>query len=173
MNNPQEFDIRLEKPFFEKHSAPPEDPLGELSHFEMGLRRFCFECNHQVSIKIGNERILVFLDPDICMILDTIPEQISKLARNNKTQLIFAETCCVTIQLLPLNNKIICILKKFGYSAKSKQFELDKTQVLGVLRRFIDEVIQLAVDRGYIKPQEKDEFLIPAFSTDASVVFPA
>lgn len=53
MNNPQRFDIRLENPFFENHSAPPEDPLGELSDFEMGLRRFCFECNQQVSIKIG------------------------------------------------------------------------------------------------------------------------
>ena len=67
---------------FDKYSAPPEDPLGELSYFEMGIRRFCFERKHKVSIQIGNERIFVFLDPDICMILDRLPQQVSELAQD-------------------------------------------------------------------------------------------
>lgn len=170
--NRQKFDIRLENPFFQKYSAPPEDPLGELSDFEMGIRRFCFECNHQVSIEIGNEIISVFLDPDICTTLDKLPKQISKLAKNQEIEITFAETRCVIIHFLPLERKVICTLKEFGRSSESKQFELDKTQVLGVLRHFLYGLVQLAMDRGYIKAEEKDEFLSLASPTEASVIFP-
>ena len=173
MNNYQSFDIRLEEPLFDKYSAPPEDPLGELSDFEMGIRRFCFERKHKVSIQIGNERIFVFLDPDICMILDRLPQQVSELAQDKRVEIIFAENCFLLIDFLPLKHKFICILKEFGYSFKSKQFELNKSQVLRVLKRFLYEVVQLAMDGGYIKPEDKDEFLSPTFPTDASVVFPA
>ncbi len=171
--NRQKFDIRLENPFFQKYSAPPEEPLGELSDFEMGIRRFCFECNHQVSIEIGDEIISVFLDPDICKIMETLPKKILELAQDKKIQILFTESCTLIIEFLPFEPKFFCILKEFGHSSKSKHFELDKTQVLGVLRRFLDEVVQLAMERGYIKPEEKDKFLSPAFPTDASVVFPA
>ncbi|MBE9096400.1 hypothetical protein [Tychonema sp. LEGE 07203] len=53
-----------------------------------------------------------------------------------------------------------------------KHFEFDRTQVLDVLRGFLAEVMQLAVDKGFITAEEKDEFISPAFSgsTDAVVL---
>jgi hypothetical protein len=172
VNAPAKFNIRLEEHCLENYAAPPEDPLGELSHFEIELRRFCFECNRQVSIEIGEERIIVFLDPDICMILeDGLPEQVSELSQGKKIEIDFVESCCLIAELVPCVNAISCTLKEFGYSSPKhftlnytkKHIELDKTQVLGVLRRFLDEVMQLAVDGGYITQEEKDEFLSPAF----------
>ena len=70
MNNTQKFEFRIEELCLEKYADPPEDPLGELSEFEMGIRRFCFECNYEVLIQIGDERKRVFFDPDICMLLE-------------------------------------------------------------------------------------------------------
>lgn len=180
MNNITKFHICLEENCLENYANPPEDLLGELSHFEMGLRSFCFECNRKVSIEIGEERIIVFLDPDICMILrDGLPEQVSELSQGKKIEIEFVESCCLIIELVPFVNEITCTLKEFGYSStkhftldyKKKHFELDKTQVLEVLRRFLDEVMQLAVDGGYITQEEKDEFLSPAFPTDVSAIF--
>ncbi len=52
-------------------------------------------------------------------------------------------------------------LLTFGYSSKIKHFELDKTQVLAVLRRFLDELMEKALVGGYIRPSDKDEFLMP------------
>ncbi|MEG4453489.1 hypothetical protein [Microcoleus sp. N9_A1] len=53
-----------------------------------------------------------------------------------------------------------------------KVFEFDRAQVLDALRGFLAEVMQLAVDKGYITAEEKDEFISPAFSgnTDAVVL---
>lgn len=40
-----------------------------------------------------------------------------------------------------------------------------------MLRGFLQEVMQLAVDKGYITLEEKEEFIRPAFaSTDAAVL---
>ena len=77
-----------------------------------------------------------------------------------------------TIMLLPIDNKINCTWIQFGTSCWEKQFECDRTQVLDVLRAFLEEVMQLAVDKGYITLEEKEEFISPAFasSTDAVVL---
>ena len=100
MNNSQKFNFQLGERFLENYADPPEDPLGELTHFEMAIRRFCFECDHKVSIEIGDERIQVFLDPDICMILDdNLPEQIRKLSQGKPIEIDFAESSTLTIKL--------------------------------------------------------------------------
>jgi hypothetical protein len=54
MNNSQKFNFQLGERFLENYADPPEDPLGELTHFEMAIRRFCFEYDHTVSIEIGD-----------------------------------------------------------------------------------------------------------------------
>ncbi len=63
-------------------------------------------------------------------------------------------------------------LRKFKTSGWEKVFECDRTQVLDVLRGFLEEVMQLTVDKGYITLEEKEEFISPAFasSTDAVVL---
>lgn len=168
----QKFDIRIEEPCLENYSEPPEDTLGELSDFEMRLRRFCFECNHQVSIEIGDEKKQVLLDPDICIILDTLPEQVSKFSKGQNILIDFPESGMI-IDLLPVAGEVSCTLRTFGYSSEQKNFELEQTQVLGVLRCFLDEVMEMAIDKGYIRREEKEKFILPAFPLDASFVFPA
>ncbi|MEG4582595.1 hypothetical protein QUA71_23710 [Microcoleus sp. MON1_C5] len=63
-------------------------------------------------------------------------------------------------------------MRKFATSGWEKVFERDRTQVLDVIRGFLQEVMQLAVDKGYITLEEKEEFIRPAFasSTDAVVL---
>ncbi len=173
MTSSQRFNFKLGERFLENYAAPPEDPLGELTHFEMAIRRFCFEYDHKVSIEIGEEKIQVFLDPDICMILeDELSEQIKKLSQGKPIEIDFAESCTLTIKLVPTDDRISCTLSKFGTSGWEKHFEFDRTQVLNTLKGFLQEVMQLAVDKGYITLEEKEEFISPAFasSTDAAVL---
>ena len=164
MNNTYKLEIGLEKFNFDIYAEPPEDPLGEFSDFEMGLRRFFFEYNHMVLWKIGEEKIQVFLEPDICLIWDRLPVQIAEVSQGKKIEIVFAESCCMTIKLVPAGNKINCTLIKFGTSCWEKQFECDRAQVLNALRGFLTEVMQLAVDKGFITAEEKEEFISPAFS---------
>ncbi|MEG4426305.1 MULTISPECIES: hypothetical protein [unclassified Microcoleus] len=172
MNSSPKFNFKLAERFLENYAEPPEDPLGELSHFEMGWRRFCFECDHKVLIEIGDEKIEAFLDLDISMMIENnFPQEIAKLSQGQKISIDFPESWFM-IRLLPTDDRISCTLRKFGTSCWEKHFEFDRTQVLDALRGFLHEVMQLAVDKGYITLEEKDEFISPAFSssTDAAVL---
>lgn len=172
MNNRQKINFKLSERFLENYAEPPEDPLGELSHFEMGWRRFCFEFDHKVLIEIGDEKIEVFLDLDISMMIeDNFPQEIAKLSQGQKISIDFPESWFM-IRLLPRDDRISCTLRKFGTSCWEKHFEFDRTHVLDALRGFLEEVMQLAVDKGYITLEEKEEFIRPAFasSTDAVVL---
>ncbi|NJM61714.1 MAG: hypothetical protein HC849_18375 [Oscillatoriales cyanobacterium RU_3_3] len=96
MNNYSNFRIYLEEPNGEKYVDPPDDSLGELSHFELGLKLFCFECDRPVSIEIGEEKLKVFLDPDICMLLeDELPQKLSDLSQDKPIQIEFVESVCI------------------------------------------------------------------------------
>jgi hypothetical protein len=172
MNSSQKFNFKLAERFLENYAEPPEDPLGELSHFEMGWRRFCFECDRKVLIEIDDEKIQVFLDLDICLMIESnFPQEIAKLSQGKKIAIDFPESWLM-IRLLPIDDRIICTLSKFGTSDWEKMFEFDRTQVLNTLRGFLQEVMQLAVDKGYITLEEKEEFISPAFAsnTDTAVL---
>jgi hypothetical protein len=180
MSNDAKFEWRLGSPCLENYADPPEDTLGELSHFELGLRRFCYECNREVSIEIDGEKIQVFLDPDICMLLeDELPKKIGKLLNNKPTEIEFVESCCFAIQLVPIGSQISCNLKEFGYLVpnnftlryRKKSLELDRTQVLVELKQFVNKVMQMAVDGGYITTKEQQEFLMPIADIVSPSVF--
>ncbi|MEG5040688.1 MULTISPECIES: hypothetical protein [unclassified Microcoleus] len=51
-------------------------------------------------------------------------------------------------------------MRKFATSGWEKVFECDRTHVLDVLRGFLQEVMQLAVDRGYITLEEKTDTVV-------------
>ncbi|MEG3909968.1 hypothetical protein QT979_19080 [Microcoleus sp. w2-18bC1] len=61
-------------------------------------------------------------------------------------------------------------MRKFTTSGWEKVFEWDRTHVLNTLRGFLQEVMQLAVDKGYITLEEKEEFIHPAFASSTDVV---
>ena len=172
MNSSKKINFKLAERFLENYAEPPEDPLGELSHFEIGWRRFCFEFDHKVLIEIGDEKIEAFLDLDISMMIENnFPQEIAKLSQGQKMSIDFPESWFM-IRLLPRDDRISCTLRKFGTSCWEKHFEFDRTHVLDVLRGFLQEVMQLAVDKGFITLEEKEEFIRPAFtsSTDAAVL---
>ncbi|MDY7005247.1 MAG: hypothetical protein SWX82_15240 [Cyanobacteriota bacterium] len=171
MNNLHKFQIRWGEPLLEKFAAPPEDILGELSHFEMGIRHFCYESDRPISIEIGKEQIKVFLDPDISMLLEEdLPTKIDQLSRGETIRLEFVDSCCLTIELVPLGNKVNCNLRYFGYSDNSKnfsldssynQFKLDRKEVLETLTDFCIKTADMATETGYITRQERDDFISP------------
>ncbi|MGD1713363.1 hypothetical protein [Dapis sp. BLCC M172] len=171
MNNFHKFQIRLGDPLLEKFAAPPEDVLGELSHFEMGIRRFCYESDRPIFIEIGKEQIKVFLDPDISMLLEEdLPTEIDQLSRGETIQLEFVDSCCLTIELMPLGNKVNCNLRYYGYGDSNKnfsldgsykQFQLDCKEVLETLTDFVINIADMATETGYITRQERDDFISP------------
>ncbi len=168
MNHYQKFKIYYEKDNFVSFADPPEDPLGELTPFEMGLRNFCFECDRRFFIEVGDRKIQLFFDPDLCMILDDgLPEQIDKLSQGKQIEISIAESDRVIIKLVPIAQKILCTLRYFGSRCEEKTFDLDKTQVLTELKGFLHQVMAMAVSQGYITPEDKDEFLAPIVFNDA------
>ena len=158
MNDVKKFKIQLEKPWAWEGLIPPEDALGELSDFERGLRRLCFEYNHRVLIEIGDEKFDVFLDPDIILILDNLPKQIIALSRGKKIHIEFPESYR-EIALMPDGDEICCTSSQFGQVIRCEHFLLERTQVLEAVRRFLDEVICLALEGGYISPEQGAQFL--------------
>ncbi|MEH2364069.1 hypothetical protein [Nostoc sp.] len=160
MNTTQNFYLQLAEPCRENWFIPPEDPLGELSHFDMGLRRFCFEHNQKVLLEIGDEKQELFLDPDIILILDEIPEKIDELYRGKKNELDFPESRMI-IYLEPRKEywRIGCTWRKYGYSIEEKSFELERKQLFQMLKTFVKKILTQAVDKGYIQDREKTKFM--------------
>ena len=179
MNNYVNFKIRLKEPDLFNDAEPPEDPLGELTHFQLGIRRFCFECNHVVVLEIGAEKFQVFLDPDICMILESgLPEQINQLSQGQQIQIDFFESMCLFLVFQPLkSDRLRCTVKKIGYISEKhftlktsdRLFELNQTQVLTELKQFLEQLMQMAVTGGYITGEEKQGFLMPLREVVATV----
>ena len=170
MSQTNHFKFKIAQRNLENYALPPDDPLGELSDFELGLRRFCYECDRRVVVEIGTLQFSVFFDPDICMLLtDRFPEQIGECDRGKTIRLDFAESYDITIILTPMGDKVNCQLSKFGDRDSLTEYELDKQQVLGELRRFLLEVMELSVNLGYVSLEDKSRFILSAFSDSAKV----
>jgi hypothetical protein len=163
MNNYAKFEIFLKEPNLERYVDPPDDPLGEFTDFENGIRLFCYECDRVVLIRIGDEERRVFLDPDISMIFEELPTQIVDLSEGKPIEITFAESCLTILKFTPNNNTIACNVRNFGYSTEQKTFQLHKSQVLEVLTSFVAELISKAVTGGYIKASEAEKFLNPIY----------
>ena len=163
MNKIDQFKIRLAEGNLEKFAEQPDDPLGELSDWELGLRRFCYEYDHKVIVEVGETRFNVFLDPDICMLLeDRFPEQIGELERGKTIRLDFAESYHITIIFTPVEDKVNCLLREF-YDSHEVYYVLNKQQVLDELKLFLTELMEIAVNMGYISLEDKEEFIKPVF----------
>ena len=164
METTSKFKIAIEERNFKNYALPPEDPLGELTNFELGWRRFCYDRDRRVLIEIGYLEFSVFFDPDICSLLeDDFPKKIQDLELGKTLRIIFAESYNLNVVLMPIGKKINCQLRKFGDFQYASDFELDKEQVLTVLKVFLEEVTQLAVNTGYLSLEDKEKFIAPAF----------
>jgi hypothetical protein len=171
MNHIEQFKIRLAERNLENFAPPPDDPLGELSAFELGLRKFCYEYDHKVIVEVGEIKFNVFLDPDICMLLeDRYCENIAELEQGKNMRLDFPESHRIVIKFVPMGKEIKCYLREFGYSTDERLIMLNKQQVLDELKRFLTELMELAVNLGYISLEDKNEFIKPAFSDSVVLV---
>ena len=150
--------IRLEEPLSSEDYLPPDDPLGELTSFELGVRRFCYDQNLSISIDIGNESKEVFLFPDICLLIEKLPEKIAALSHGQPIKLEFPESW-FSIELEPTDESVIGRLREYGGAVVSRPFELNLAQVLHTLTSFSAKIVQLAVDGEYISQEEADQFL--------------
>ncbi|MBD2693759.1 hypothetical protein [Anabaena catenula] len=158
MNSTQKFSIQLTERCCENWFLPPEDTLGELSHLEMGLRRFCFEHNQKVLLEMGDTKQELFLDPDIILILDELPEKISQLLRNQKIELSFPESSIV-IYLEPIDSlNMNFTWKNYGYSVSEQKFLVERYDLITMLKNLLWKIINQAVLTGYITDSEKEEF---------------
>ncbi|TAE59919.1 MAG: hypothetical protein EAZ87_07890 [Nostocales cyanobacterium] len=165
MNKVEQFKIRLGERNLENFADPPDDPLGELSQFELGLRKFCYEYDHKVIVEIGETKFNVFFDPDICMLLEErLAEHIGDLQRSKTIRLDFVESYWIMIKFVPVGNEIKCYLREVGYSTEEKLVMLNKQQVVDELRRFLTELMDMAVNLGYVRLEDKEKFIKPAFS---------
>ncbi|NER03684.1 MAG: hypothetical protein F6K17_14210 [Okeania sp. SIO3C4] len=164
MNKIKQFKLRLGHKNIENFTTPPDDPLGELSDFELGFRKFCYEFNRQVIVEIGQTKFKVFLDPDICILLeDRFTEQIGELEQDKIIGLDFVESYWCRIKFVPVDTQIKCYLKELNYYHQESLIILNKQQVLTELKQFLTELMNLAVNQGYISLQDRDEFIKPAF----------
>lgn len=172
MNKMNQFQIKLEKRCQENYTEPPTDTLGELSNFELGLRRFCYDYNGQVLISIGDLNWAVFLDPDISMLLtDDLPQLIGKLIQGKSIEFEFAETCCVIITLVPSADTINCYVREFGDRTQVKSFQLPLANVIKVWQNFLKEIMELAMSEGYINAVDTNRFIAPAFLQNESAQY--
>jgi hypothetical protein len=161
MSKLAEFQILLKEPVQWAGAIAPEDPLGELTAFEMALKRFCFEQNRRVLIEVGHRSMDVYLTPDIRGVLDELPSKVGQVARGEAAFIGFPESQ-FNLAFEPMGNEIKCILSKYGQSVNSERFMLDTTQVLTNLRHFLQELIDLAVTQKYIISEQGNAFLAPA-----------
>ena len=156
MKKTTNFSFKIGDRNLENYAIPPDDPLGELSCFELGLRRFFYECDRQVIVEIGDIHFAVSFDPDSCMLLeDRFPEQIGELEQGKSIRIDFAESYLLTIILTPIGERVNCHLNKLGYQ-QNEDYELDKEQVLSELRRFLVEVMHLAINGDYVTFVDKE-----------------
>ncbi|MBK4732152.1 hypothetical protein JJD41_20105 [Oxynema sp. CENA135] len=143
------------------YADPPKDPLNELSHFEWGLRKFCFEKNQVISIALGDRELSFSLDPDICMLLeDGFPEKIASLKQGDRVELDFPESW-VTIALIPEGDRLTCTVYEYDRPrSQGERFEFDRDRTVQTLTDFLDRLLAIAVREGYISEREKQDFTI-------------
>ena len=171
MNKYQQFKIRLGERNLENFADPPDDPLGELSPFELGVRKFCYEYDHKVIVEIGETKFSVFFEPDICIFLeDQFPEKIGDLQRDKTIRFDFVESYCLLIKFIPVGNEIKCCLREISYSTEERLVMLNKQQVVAELRRFLSQLMDMAVNLGYVSLEDKKVFIKPAFSDSQILV---
>jgi len=158
MSNIHKFELLIKEPWVCEDLDPPEDPLGELTELENSLQMFCYECNHRIVLKIGEEKEELFLDPDIILDLQYLPEQMRALSLGKRVDIDFPESWLM-MKFMPEGELINCTLREFGNSCTTKEFQLDKAQVLEAFDSFLEELMEMAIARGYITHEQKNQVL--------------
>jgi hypothetical protein len=133
----------------------PDDPLDELTPLELGLRQFCYDQNHRVSIRVGDQQFDVLLFPDISLLICWLPRKLENLAHGATIELEFPESM-FNLELSSANGHTICTVHWFGPDCK--QFSLDLHSTVEALHQFLTGVLGAAISSGYITAEDAAEF---------------
>jgi len=160
---PDSFGLRRGAAIAERYDPAPEDPLGELTATEFGLRRFCYDLNCHIAIEVEAHRESVPLYPDISMLLDDFPRVIAKVATGEEATLAFPENW-FTLEFTPSPAGITCAVLKFRYEGPAISAGTSRKQVLHELVQFYRGIIEQAVALGYVEAPEGQQLLaeVPA-----------
>ena len=152
------FALRRGAPITEHYASAPDDPLGELTAVEIGLRRFCFDLNCDVIVEVGAYQATILLYPDISIALDDLPNVISEIAVGEKTLLAFPDST-LDLNFTPSFQGLVCTLSHFGTALWEKSTEVSQEQVLRELKHFYTSIIEQAITLGYIPAVEGQALL--------------
>lgn len=136
----------------------PEDELGEFSKFEMGLKHFCFDYNHCITIEIGDVAKTIHLYYDI---LDAIEHglclNILELAKGNKIVINFNDFLLYMNPDLALEI-IDSRLEALGVQ-ETYQNTLSLPDTLEKIHFFIDSIFSQAVEKDYLNQDDIFKYL--------------
>jgi hypothetical protein len=148
-DNLKKFKMELGELINDPFYLPPEDPLNEFSDFEMGLKRFCFENNCCISLKIDDELIQ---DLDLYHdVLDFVENGLIKDLSNLSVgkSVLIGLTDTLSLTLTPMEDRVDCKFERIG-RPEEKYYVLNLSQVLKTLSRLVDEILNMAIAKGYI-----------------------
>jgi hypothetical protein len=153
--------IRIDGPETSEHFSPPDDPLGELAPYQMQFRRFCYEQNRTVRIGVGPESREISLFPDVCLLMEWLPEKLAALKGGHPATLDFPERQ-MAIQFVPRGTDVVVTIEKFGTRPASNVCTVDLETASQALDGFITEVMRLARETGYLTTVQIRELVGPA-----------
>jgi hypothetical protein len=115
----------------------------------MQFRRFCYEQNRTVRIGVGPESREISLFPDVCLLMEWLPDKLAALEGGHPTTLDFPERQ-MAIQFVPRGTDVVATIEKFGSDPASTVCTVDLESASQALDGFIKEVMGLAVEAGYL-----------------------
>jgi len=127
----------------------------------MQFRRFCYEQNRTVRIGLGAESREVSLFPDVCQLMEWLPDKVAALKRGQPTTLDFPERQ-MAIQFAPHGKEAVITVDKFGSHPTINIWNVDLESTLQMLEGFIRELMGLAVASGYLTPEQVQHLVTSA-----------
>jgi hypothetical protein len=126
----------------------------------MHLWRLCYEENRGVLLQVGSEDLEAELELDFSATWEYLPGTVARLAKGEDEVLYFSERG-YNVNLAPVGDEVQCTVLRWGYKQSRRSFLCDRAEVIGELRRFLDEIADLAVAGGYLSPAQREELMRP------------
>jgi hypothetical protein len=143
------FSIEISEPYTEESFLAPEDPLGELPVEELNFRKFCFDQNHLVTVRVDGKQKTVFLFPDVALTFPQLLDIPHQLRQGFEASVSFPERP-FWLTLKPESTGVECRLEEFGYRPGSTVCMSSLEDVVRSITEFADDVLARAVDAGYL-----------------------
>jgi hypothetical protein len=146
------FAIHIAEPYTASGFLAPEDPLGELSDAERDFRKFCFEHNHAVKIRVNDKERRALLFPDVALAYARLREVPDRLEQNVDAIVEFPEGM-FRLVFRPDRGEVECRLDEYGYQHSTTSAKWNVRDVVAVVTAFVDDVRARAESAGYSVPE--------------------